>query len=102
MVETNQQSVYHKSAGRRGRGDDFLLHQSNDEILRRKDSGPSKNIFCSFGLFFCRASVACEGKGKHTAIVQMGVFTSNDGVNENKVCNMLLPAYLKGVVLALV
>lgn len=29
----------------------FFLHQTNDEILQRKDSGPSKNIFFIFYFF---------------------------------------------------
>lgn len=108
MVKTNQQSVYPKSVCQQeGEGEEtssiFLLHQTNDEILRRKDSGPSKNIFLLLrAFFFYRVSTACKSKSKRAAVLQMDSFTFNDGVNENKVCNMLLPAYLQGVVLALV
>lgn len=53
----------------RGDGLDFL-HQTNDEILQRKDSGPSKNIFfVALGFFPCRVSTACKGKSKHAAII---------------------------------
>lgn len=108
MVETKQQSVYHKSVCRQeGQGEEtasiFLLHQTNDEILRRKDSGPSKNIFfVALGFFFPAGFLRLVKAKVNTQRSCKWMFLPYHGVNENKVRNMLLPAYLEGVVLALV
>lgn len=108
MVEIDQQSVYHRTVClQEGEGEEtastFCCIRQMMKFFEEKTLDLQRIFFfCSFGLFFCRVFVACEGKSKHAAIVQMDVFTFNYGVHENKVCNMLLPAYLKGVVLALV